>query len=92
MNLDLCLPEGTCLNQYRIGKVLFSNGESSVYEAQADGTAWWIREFLPRTMVSRDPESLDLVPNNESQTIYKYSQAAFEELFRLLIRGDEQKL
>ena len=71
MNLDLCLPEGTCLNQYRIGKVLFSNGESSVYEAQANGTAWWIREFLPRTMVSRDPESLDLVPNNESQTIYK---------------------
>ncbi len=92
MNLALCLPEGTYLNQYCIGKVLFSNGESSVYEAQADGTAWWIREFLPRTMVTRDPESLDLVPNNDSQTIYKYSQAAFEELFRLLCRSGEQKL
>ena len=92
VNLALCLPEGTYLNQYCIGKVLFSNGESSVYEAQANGTAWWIREFLPCTMVSRDPESLDLVPNNESQTIYKYSQAAFEEMFRLLCRGDEQKL
>ena len=88
----LYLPEGSCLNQYRIGAVLYSNGESAVYEAQADGKAWWIREFLPRSMVCRDPESLELVPNDESQTIYKYSLAAFEELFRLLYNAGEQKL
>ncbi len=91
-DLTLYLPEGTYLNQYRIGKVLFSNGESSVYEAQADGKAWWIREFLPKSMVCRDAETLDLVPNHESQTIYKYSQAAFEELFRFLQNSNEQKM
>ena len=91
-NLTLHLPEGTYLNQYRIGKVLFSNGESSVYEAQADGKAWWIREFLPKSMASRDAQTLDLVPNHESQTIYKYSQAAFEELFRFLHKNSELKM
>lgn len=90
--LTLTLPEGTCLNQYRIGSVLSYNGESTVYQAEAEGSTWWIREFLPRTMVTRQPETLELLPTTEAQTIYKYSLAAFEELFRVLYHAGEQKL
>ncbi len=92
-SLELFLPQGTKLNQYTLGAVLRSNGESCVYEAKdADGKSYWIREFLPKTMVSRDESTLDLIPDDEHQTIYKYSMAAFEELFQPLCGGEELKL
>ena len=92
-SLSLFLPEGTKLNQYSLGGVLRSNGESCVYAAQdADGKAYWIREFLPRSMVRRDETSLDLIPDEEHQTIYKYSMAAFEELFQPLRSAEDLKL
>lgn len=89
----LFLPQGTQLNQYTLGKLLYANGESAVYAAEDDkGRAFRIREFLPQKMVSRDENSLDLIPSSENQTIYKYSLAAFEELFRPLCCGEENKL
>ena len=83
--LSLTLPEGSCLNQYHVLSVAVLNGESCVYNGlDAEGKAVWIREFLPQKMVHRDGESLDLVPSEDAQTIYKYSLAAFEELYQLL--------
>lgn len=85
------LPEGCSLNQYRIGKAVAANGESTVYEAvrTEDDQSVWIREFLPQRMVLRNEESLDLVPMEEYQTMYKYSMAAFEELFQQLKNAKE---
>ena len=92
-NTSLFLPQGIKIGPYCLEKVLQSNGESCVYEAHdGSGKAFWIREFLPKSMVSRDESSLDLIPNAEQQTLYKYSLAAFGELFRPLRRNEEQKL
>ena len=83
--MPLTLPEGTVVEGCRILSVLHSNGESTVYEAQnAAGELVWLREFLPKQMVCRNAETLDLQPTEENQTIYKYSLAAFEELFKLM--------
>ncbi len=91
--VDKALPAGTQIEQYTVGAVRFSNGESTVYEAvDANGRSVWLREFLPQNMVERDSDSLDLCPKDEVQTVYKYSMAAFEELFKLLKSGCEQKL
>jgi len=87
------MPVGTKIEQYQIRAVRFSNGESTVYEAvDASGRTVWLREFLPQNMVERDSITHDLCPKEEAQTIYKYSMAAFEELFKLLKSGCEQKL
>ncbi len=87
------LPVGAELMQYRILELLCQNGESSIYHAEdQEGKSYWIREFLPLKMVCRDENSLDLVAKEEYQTLYKFSMAAFEELFQPLRVHDGQKL
>ncbi len=87
---DLSLAAGTMVNQYKVKELLSYNGESSLYLVEdKDGKSHWLREFLPRNMVSRNRDSMELIPNDESQTIYKYSMAVYEELFRPF-RGEAQ--
>lgn len=82
--VSLLLPQGSMINQYKIEKLLTSNGESCVYQAIFDEKLFWIREFLPQKMVSRNPETLELEATDEMKTMYKYSMAVFEELFKIL--------
>lgn len=92
--LGPCLPlePGTLVENYRLGQVLWRNGESCLYEAiSSEGKACMLREFLPTVLLEARDESGALHPKEEELTLYKYSMTAFQELYRLLDKVCSQK-
>lgn len=93
-SLGPCLPlePGTLVENYRLGQVLWRNGESCLYEAiSPEGKACMLREFLPTALLEPRDEGGALRPKEEELTLYKYSMAAFQELYRLLGKVCSQK-
>jgi len=92
--LGPCLPleAGSLVEGYRLGQVLWRNGESCLYEALSpEGKACMLREFLPTVLLEPREENGALRPHEGELTCYKSAMAAFQELYRLLDKVCGQK-
>lgn len=98
-NPDYLPPDTMLETRYLVGKLLFSNKESTYYigfDTQEDVKVF-IREFYPDLIATRNHANMQLKPLKDCETTYKRVMAEFEDLCLRLkgisgIRGITQVL
>lgn len=74
--------------RYIIGRLLEFNGDGATYMGwdSTQNTPVCIREFLPDAISQRDADTLELKPQEGSETVFSDCYQSFLELWRKLVR------